>query len=432
MANGLSPKEAAKKAMTEVTGPVIAIVLVLCAVFVPVGFLGGITGQLYKQFAITIAVSVTISGFVALTLSPALCALVLKPGHETRRGFFGLFNRAFDWVQHHYASERGAHVETQGALARYLCDGDHRRGESVQDRADGLFAGRGSGLLHHRRAAPGRRVEEANGCRPGQGRAILSVDPGRLRDTDSLRPELRLQHPWNQYGDHVRAPQPLGRANGEGAARQEHHCGRISRIRQDSRGPRPCVQCPVDPRVGRHRRLLGPGAGSQRRGLQEVCSGGPGVRRQGQARPGDRSGQHELSRQRSPCPCQDQPGASQGAGRADFGSLRHAPGVLRQSLRQRLRQVRPGLSRADGGGAAVPIQSLRHQQDLCASADRTEWTRSDDDPARHGGEHHLQQRARSRDPLQRIQYRPRAGCCGARATVPARLSMPWSGPRRRC
>ncbi|MET0517053.1 MAG: multidrug efflux RND transporter permease subunit [Nitrospiraceae bacterium] len=107
MANGLSPKEAAKKALTEVTGPVIAIVLVLCAVFVPVGFLGGITGQLYKQFAITIAVSVTISGFVALTLSPALCALVLKPGHETRRGLFGLFNRAFDWVQHHYANSVG-------------------------------------------------------------------------------------------------------------------------------------------------------------------------------------------------------------------------------------------------------------------------------------------------------------------------------------
>ena len=105
--NGLSPKDAAKKAMGEVTGPVIAIVLVLCAVFVPVGFLGGITGQLYKQFAITIAVSVTISGFVALTLSPALCALVLKPRHEARRGFFGLFNRAFDWVQHHYAASVG-------------------------------------------------------------------------------------------------------------------------------------------------------------------------------------------------------------------------------------------------------------------------------------------------------------------------------------
>jgi multidrug efflux pump len=104
MATGLSPKEAAKKAMTEVTGPVIAIVLVLCAVFVPVGFLGGITGELYKQFAITIAMSVIISGLTALTLSPALCSLVLKPGHSQRRGFFGIFNRFFGWTQARYTS----------------------------------------------------------------------------------------------------------------------------------------------------------------------------------------------------------------------------------------------------------------------------------------------------------------------------------------
>ena len=103
---GLSPKEAAKKAMEEVTGPVIAIVLVLCAVFVPVGFLGGIAGQLYKQFAITIALSVIISGFVALTLSPALCALVLKPGRISRGGF-ALFNRLFDRTRDGYTSAVG-------------------------------------------------------------------------------------------------------------------------------------------------------------------------------------------------------------------------------------------------------------------------------------------------------------------------------------
>ncbi|MBX7067285.1 MAG: multidrug efflux RND transporter permease subunit [Parachlamydiales bacterium] len=81
----LSPKDAARKAMEEVTNPVIAIVFVLCSVFIPVAFLGGIAGQLYKQFAITIAVSVFISGFVALTLSPAIAALVLKPQeHELK------------------------------------------------------------------------------------------------------------------------------------------------------------------------------------------------------------------------------------------------------------------------------------------------------------------------------------------------------------
>lgn len=104
-----SSKEAAKRAMAEVTAPVIAIVLVLCAVFVPVGFLGGITGQLYQQFAITIAIAVVISGFVALTLSPALAALVLKPGYnpEQSGGFWRLFNRGFGASQRWYTSTVG-------------------------------------------------------------------------------------------------------------------------------------------------------------------------------------------------------------------------------------------------------------------------------------------------------------------------------------
>jgi HAE1 family hydrophobic/amphiphilic exporter-1/multidrug efflux pump len=115
-----SSKEAAKRAMAEVTGPVIAIVLVLCAVFVPVAFLGGITGQLYKQFAITIAMSVTISGLVALTLSPALCALVLKPGEQgQRKGFFEFFNKGFDWTQKRYTAAVGV-VLKRSALVLVL------------------------------------------------------------------------------------------------------------------------------------------------------------------------------------------------------------------------------------------------------------------------------------------------------------------------
>jgi len=99
----LSPKEAARRAMDEVTGPVIAIVLVLVAVFVPVAFLGGMTGQLYKQFAVTIAVSVTISGIVALTLSPALAALLLRPGEEEKKKrFFRWFDAAFERLTDRY------------------------------------------------------------------------------------------------------------------------------------------------------------------------------------------------------------------------------------------------------------------------------------------------------------------------------------------
>jgi hydrophobe/amphiphile efflux-1 (HAE1) family protein len=98
---GCPPRESAIKAMREVTGPIIAIVLTLTAVFVPIAFLGGLTGELYRQFAVTIAISVIISGVVALTLSPALCALILKP-HEAPNRFFAAFNAWFVRVTHRY------------------------------------------------------------------------------------------------------------------------------------------------------------------------------------------------------------------------------------------------------------------------------------------------------------------------------------------
>ena len=102
---GMTPVEATQQAMKEVSGPVVAIGLVLCAVFVPVAFMGGVTGQLYSQFALTIAVAVVFSVINALTLSPALSALLLKkptPGRGPIAAFFRAFNRAFDWVTEKY------------------------------------------------------------------------------------------------------------------------------------------------------------------------------------------------------------------------------------------------------------------------------------------------------------------------------------------
>jgi hydrophobe/amphiphile efflux-1 (HAE1) family protein len=93
---GLSPHDAAVKAMQEVTGPVIAIVLVLCAAFIPVAFLGGLAGELYRQFSVTITIAVILSGIAALTLTPALCAILLKPSEPKKNKFFISFNRGFD------------------------------------------------------------------------------------------------------------------------------------------------------------------------------------------------------------------------------------------------------------------------------------------------------------------------------------------------
>jgi HAE1 family hydrophobic/amphiphilic exporter-1 len=114
--HGMTPKEATSKAMKEVGGPVVAIAVILSAVFVPVAFTGGITGRLYQQFAITIAISVCFSAFNALTLSPALAALLLKPKKESKgllARFFGSFNRGFDKFTNGY-------VKVAGFFARKL------------------------------------------------------------------------------------------------------------------------------------------------------------------------------------------------------------------------------------------------------------------------------------------------------------------------
>ena len=115
--HGMSPKDAAFKAMEEVSGPVIAIALILAAVFVPTAFIPGITGRLYQQFAITIAISVIFSAFNALSLSPALAALLLRPRKESRGplgAFFRWFNRVFGRATDGYVSLCGSLIRKAG------------------------------------------------------------------------------------------------------------------------------------------------------------------------------------------------------------------------------------------------------------------------------------------------------------------------------
>jgi multidrug efflux pump len=109
MANeGLSARIAADRAIRQVAGALIAIVLALCAVFVPVAFLGGVTGEMFKQFAVTLVIAVVLSGLVALTLTPALCAFLLRESNEAHTtGFFGAFNRWFERLNHGYARNVG-------------------------------------------------------------------------------------------------------------------------------------------------------------------------------------------------------------------------------------------------------------------------------------------------------------------------------------
>ena len=247
--NKLPPRDAAVKAMREVTGPIIAIVLTLCAVFVPIAFLGDPTGELYRQFAVTISIAVVISGLVALTLSPALCVLMLKRGHRPPGRFLRWFNGWFSRVTHHYSDgvlwmirrglvgavlfvgmvaitawlwkttpEASSPTKTRGSTsAPYPCPTARRCAAHGQGRE----AGRGSDprqsgqpghrLLHrlrlHRRRLPQQRrdavrragaVGEAQGHRRKPRRRALRPDGGhqggarvRVQSACDLRPRHR-------------------------------------------------------------------------------------------------------------------------------------------------------------------------------------------------------------------------------------------------
>ena len=123
----MSAKEATKKAMKDISGPVVAIALILAAVFVPVGFIPGIVGRLYQQFAITIAISVIISAFVALSLTPALCTLCLNiPKEDEKRNwlekFFAWFDKGFGKITRSYTRGVGKWIKaTPFVLVMLVC-----------------------------------------------------------------------------------------------------------------------------------------------------------------------------------------------------------------------------------------------------------------------------------------------------------------------
>lgn len=165
----LPAREAAIQAMQEVTGPIIAIVLVLCAVFVPIAFLGGLTGELYRQFAITISIAVVISGIVALTLTPALCVLILKREHKGSNKVFDAFNHGFADVTRRYTSGVGFMIRRGGI-------------------ALGLFAGMVAVTIGLWKVTPGSLVPDED-----QGfyiAAVILPDGASLQRTDKVVNEV--------------------------------------------------------------------------------------------------------------------------------------------------------------------------------------------------------------------------------------------------
>ena len=189
----LSPAEATKKAMQEITAPIIAITLVLLSVFVPVAFIPGISGELFRQFAITVAVSMFLSAINALTLSPALCGVLLRPHHGPRRGVIGVVMRSIDRVRDGYGAivARIVRFSVIGLVAvgvALLGTGGTRR-----NHADGIPAGRRSGRPLRGRSIAGGGVARADVGRHPQSRGNSARGKGGRGLYVRRRAELHRQ-----------------------------------------------------------------------------------------------------------------------------------------------------------------------------------------------------------------------------------------------
>ena len=226
--HGMNPKEATIQAMKEVSAPVIGIALILSAVFVPVAFLGGLTGQMYKQFALTIAISVLLSAFSALSLAPALCGHAAQAAQGRRRGplgkFFGWFNQRLRPHHHRLCQQLAASGATFDTDHRYRRSGGRRRRPFRRCAACGIYSGRGSGTSSVSTfSSRPRRLSNARAECFTEVEEILSKTEG----VDSFSTDRRLrrgdQHLSAQLRHDFRPYEAVGRTPCRRAACPRHH-----------------------------------------------------------------------------------------------------------------------------------------------------------------------------------------------------------------
>ena len=202
--HGMNPHDATVQAMKEVSGPVVAIALILSAVFVPVALLGGLTGRIYQQFALTIAISVLLSAFSALSLSPALAAMILKAESGPPKGplgaFFRWFNKLFDRTTTGYVKWTRVFVRRTVLALLVVAGSGVRRGSVREDAARRLRAGRGPGHLHDQRPAAAGLVSATH----RQSAPADRRNPGEDRGGGCLQCHRRAGHAHQQLQPGVR------------------------------------------------------------------------------------------------------------------------------------------------------------------------------------------------------------------------------------
>src|SRR4029450_8691496 len=286
--HGMSPRDATSQAMKEVSAPVIGIALILSAVFIPVAFIGGLIGRMYTQFALTIAISVLLSAFSALSLSPALAAMLLRPARPMR-GPLGVFFRGFDWVFE--VTTRG-YVSVAGLLVRHAVFTVLLVGIVVVGvvmlggvLSKGFIPEEDQGLLGinvqlppaaslERTSAVLRKVEailaKTEGIESYQTIGGSRARPPPHAPGPPAQPAVRRLRPRHpplpaELRQHLRPSQAVGRAARRSAAREGDHGPREPRARADPGGYRLHVQHPDHLRLRRLGGLQLPLARPERR-----------------------------------------------------------------------------------------------------------------------------------------------------------------------
>ena len=359
-------KEATRRAMRDVSGPVVAIALVLSSVFVPVAFLGGIAGQLYKQFAVTVTVSVLLSAIVALSLTPALCALLIKPRHKSTSSgplsrFFGAFNRWFDRTLDGYT--RGVQLAVRrtalvlftllaiaagaGLLMKFVPGG------FVPQEDQGYFFGSvtlpdAASLVRTKEAM--EQVDALAGKVPGVDGTITICGFDILTGTVRSNAGLLVGHlkPW-----------------GERTSGKESMDAILNEIRRRTSAVPGCTAMFFNPpaipgmgSTGGFQMMLEDRAAGDLGGPRQ-CGGAGG--RGGQEAARDRAGLRALQRRHALLPGARGPGQVQEARRPRKRRLRGAADLPGGSPDQRLLALRPHLQGQHAGRARVPERHPRHR-----------------------------------------------------------------------
>ena len=369
---GLSPRLAADKAIRQVGSALVAIVLVLCAVFVPVAFIGGVTGELFKQFAITIIIAVVLSGVVALTLTPALCALLLTESNETHTtGFFGWFNRVFaratralharGRLGHRATADRGSPCSWSSSRSP-ACSGGRFRPRSFRRKTRATWRSRFNCPTPRRssaRSPPSRRSNRSFASEPavrehrGARRARLSE---RRREHDQRRDDLPQREAVGRARAARRARLDRGRINRKLFGLPDATAFGFNLPEVPGLGMTAGVEINFQNRNGQD--------------IREFAQHVRGVPPGGEQAAGGGSDQHHVPRERAAGLRHGRSHRGQSARRQPQRPVRHAAGVPVDALHQRLQPVRQDIPRA-GTRRRRSSDSRRATSESCMSAERT-------------------------------------------------------------